>query len=145
MLRLNLTSEPRWIDLGHGVRVEVVPLTSGLVAAANADPALAELGPETHIDVRWQFFVKAVARLCIRSWDGVGDDAGEPIEVTPEAVNALMDLYQISREFSARFISPTLLLAEEKKGYAPLPSGSSAGARSIAEAARRRAKGASVN
>ncbi len=145
MLRLNLTTEPRWIDLGHGVRVEVVPLTSGLVAAANADPVVAALGSETHIDVRWQAFVKAVARLCIRSWEGVGDENGLPIDVTPEAVNALLDLYQISREFSARFISPTLLLAEEKKGYAPLPNGSSAGARSIAKAARRRAEGASVN
>lgn len=145
MLRLNLTTEPRWIDLGHGVRVEVVPLTSGLVAAAKTDPSVESLGPETHIDVRYEAFTKAVGRLCIKDWEGLGDDDGLPLPVAPAAVDALLDIYQFSEAFKAKFIAPTLLLAEEKKGSAPLPSGSSAGARSIAEAARRRAKGASVN
>ncbi|MCA3793301.1 MAG: hypothetical protein IOC66_13525 [Burkholderia sp.] len=145
MLRLNLTTEPRWIDLGHGVRVEVVPLTSGLVAAAKTDPSVESLGPETHIDVRYEAFTKAVGRLCIKDWEGLGDDEGLPLPVAPAAVDALLDIYQFSEAFKAKFIAPTLLLAEEKKGYAPLPSGSSAGARSIAEAARRRAKDASVN
>lgn len=145
MLRLNITSEPRWIDLGHGVKVEVDPLTSALVAAANADPLVSELPAETHIDVRWQAFVKAVGRLCIRGWEGVGDEAGNPLPVTVSAVDALLDLYQISREFSAKFISPTLLLAEEKKGSAPLLNGNSAGAQNTAPAAHHLAKGASVN
>lgn len=145
MLRINLASEPRWIDLGHGVRVEVVPLTSGLVAAANADPSITDLGEETHPDVRWQAFVKAVGRLCIRDWEGVADDKGEPISVTSAAVDALLDLYQISRAFSAAFISPTLLLVEEKKGFAPLLNGSSAGALNTAMPAHHPAKGVSVN
>lgn len=145
MLRLNIASEPRWIDLGHGVRVEVDPLTSGLVAAANADPLVTDLPSDTHIDVRWQAFVKAVGRLCIRDWEGVGDAEGNPLPVTPSGVDALLDLYQISREFSAKFISPTLLLAEEKKGFAPLLNGSSAGAQNTALDARHPAKGASVN
>ncbi len=145
MLRLNLSAEPRWIDLGHGVRVLVDPLTSGLVAAANAHPLVIGLGPETHIDVRWQAFVKAVGRICIKDWEGVGDDAGTPIPVSDAAVDALLDLYQISRAFSAAFISPTLLLAEEKKGSAPLPNGSSAGARNTAKTASHPAKGVSVN
>ena len=28
MLRLNLASEPEWLDLGHGVRVRVVPCSA---------------------------------------------------------------------------------------------------------------------
>lgn len=145
MLRLNLVSEPRWIDLGHGVRVEVIPLTSGLVAAANADPAIADLSPETHPDVRWQAFVKAVGRLCIRDWEGVAGEDGERMPISAAAVDALLDLYQISRAFSAAFISPTLLLVEEKKGCAPSSNGSSAGARSTAAPAHQSAMGASVN
>ncbi len=145
MLRINLASEPRWIDLGHGVRIEVIPLTSGLVAAANADPAMTEMDQNTPPDVRWQGFVKSVGRLCIRNWEGVADHTGEPIAVTSEGVNALLDLYQMSRAFAASFISPTLLLVEEKKGFAPLSNGSSAGALNTAKPAHHSAKGASVN
>ena len=28
MLRLDLTAEPRWLDLGHGVRLRTAPLTT---------------------------------------------------------------------------------------------------------------------
>lgn len=144
MLRLNLATEPRWIDLGHGVRVEVVPLTSGLVAAANADEEVTSLPPDAHIDVRWNAFVKAVGRLCIRSWEGVADSEGSPLPVSATAVDALLDLYQISRAFNTAFISPSLLLAEEKKGSAPLLNGNSAGAHNTAPHAPRSAKVASV-
>ena len=34
MLRLDLTTEPRWLDLGHGVRLRVAPLTTALMVAA---------------------------------------------------------------------------------------------------------------
>ena len=30
MLRLTLSNEPHWLDLGHGVRLLVEPLTAGL-------------------------------------------------------------------------------------------------------------------
>jgi hypothetical protein len=145
MLRINLASEPRWIDLGHGVRVEVIPLTSGLVAAAKTDPSVESLGPETHIDVRYEAFTKAVGRLCIKDWEGLGDDDGLPLPVAPAAVDALLDIYQFSEAFKAKFIAPTLLLAEEKKGYAPLSNGSSAGALNTAKPAHHSAKGVSVN
>ena len=46
MLRLDLTSEQRWLDLGHGVRLRVAPLTTALMVAARADLAVAAL-PET--------------------------------------------------------------------------------------------------
>ena len=41
MLRLDLQKKARWIDLGHGVSVEVEPLTTGIMAAARRDPAVA--------------------------------------------------------------------------------------------------------
>ena len=40
MLRLDLTSEPRWLDLGHGVRLRAAPLTTALMVAARSDPAV---------------------------------------------------------------------------------------------------------
>ena len=35
MLRLDLTTEPRWLDLGHGVRLRVAPLTTALMVAGD--------------------------------------------------------------------------------------------------------------
>ena len=49
MLRLNLTAEPRWLDLGHGVRLRVAPLTTALMVAARNDPAVEAL-PATASD-----------------------------------------------------------------------------------------------
>ena len=40
MLRLNLSIEPRWLDLGHGVRLLVEPLTTAIMLAARSDPAI---------------------------------------------------------------------------------------------------------
>ena len=36
MIRLDLSREPRWLDLGHGVRLHVGPLTTSLMAAARS-------------------------------------------------------------------------------------------------------------
>jgi hypothetical protein len=49
MLRLDLTVEPRWLDLAHGVRLRVAPLTTALMVAARSDPALEAL-PTTASD-----------------------------------------------------------------------------------------------
>ena len=46
MLTLDLTNAPRWHDLAPGVRVQLRPLTTALMVAARADPALAAL-PDT--------------------------------------------------------------------------------------------------
>ena len=50
MLRLDLTAEPRWLDLGHGVRLRAAPLTTAMMVASRsdgridgADPSIAAL------------------------------------------------------------------------------------------------------
>jgi len=40
MLRLDLTAEPRWLDLGRGVRLHAAPLTTVLMVAARNDAAV---------------------------------------------------------------------------------------------------------
>ena len=40
MLRLKLSTEPRWLDLGHGVRLLVEPLTTAIMLAARSDPTI---------------------------------------------------------------------------------------------------------
>ena len=43
MIRLGLISEPRWLDLGHGVRLHVDPLTTALMVASRSDAAIEAL------------------------------------------------------------------------------------------------------
>ena len=96
MLRLDLTAEPRWLDLGHGVRLRVAPLTTALMVAARSDAAVEAL-PETASDEeRALVFAKAIARRAVTEWEGVGDADGNPVPVTPaghrRAARGLADL-----------------------------------------------------
>ena len=54
MLKLNLARTPHWLDLGHGVRLHVEPLTSALMM--RPAPIL-----------RWRLFPRALATRRWRS------------------------------------------------------------------------------
>ena len=132
MLRLNLQTKPAWIDLGFGIEVEVVPITTAIVTAALASPDVRDLPAETDKDVRYAAVVRAAAQAAITGWRGIGDADGNPVEPTPELIGALMDLYQVNQAFGAVYLAKGFLVADEKKGSAPLPNGTSAGAPDIA-------------
>ena len=114
MLRLDLQREPVWLDLGHGVRVHVRPCTTALVMAARA--AIPRALDAASVGERTAALVKALARLAIDGWEGVGDAAGQPIELTAAGVDALMDLWPIAEAFERLYFGPALLLDEEKNG-----------------------------
>lgn len=135
MIRLNLSREPIWLDLGHDVRVRVAPLTTSLMAAARSDPAVAALPEGASNETIAVTMAKALARLVVLEWEGVGDAEGNPVPVTPEGIDALLDILPIFEAFQLRYVSKGLLLEAEKNGSAPSPSGISAGATSIADPA----------
>lgn len=141
MIRLNLQSEPRWLDLGHGVRVLAGPLTSAVMMAARSDlrEALPDGGGAAG-HAAAVALVKAIARMVIRDWDGIGDADGNPVPPTPERIDALLDLPPLYDAFERDLVGPALLLADEKNASAPSPNGISAGAAAIVKPARRRAK-----
>jgi hypothetical protein len=118
MLRLDLKREPYWLDLGHGVRLHVRPCTTALVMAARAAVARgANAQPdEQAAGTLTAAFVKTLARLSVDAWEGVGDAGGKPTVVTPEGVEALMDLWPIADAFERQYLGPALLLEEEKNG-----------------------------
>jgi hypothetical protein len=62
--------------------------------------------------------------------------------VTDAAISAALDLPLIFQKFQMDYVLPSLLLAEEKNGSAPSPTGISAGATNIARDARDSAKAA---
>ena len=137
MLKLDLTAEPRWLDLGHGVRLRVAPLTTALMVAARSDPALEALPLTASDEARALTFAKAIARIAVSSWEGVGDADGIPVPVTPEGIDALLEVWPIFEAFQATYVASGLLLDAEKNVSAPSPTGTSAGATATARPAHR--------
>jgi hypothetical protein len=141
MLRLNLASEPEWLDLGHGVRVRVLPCTSGVMAAARGNAAVEALVATGASEAELALaLAKAMAGIAVLDWEGVGDADGKPVPVTPEATSALIDVWPLFEAFQARYVAKGLLLDQEKNASSLSPSGTSAGATATARPARRRAR-----
>lgn len=115
MIRLDLKREPYWLDLGHGVCVNVRPATTALVMAARVI-ALKENDEGADAGTRSATLIKKLAELAIIGWDGVGDSEDHLAEVTPDAVSALMDLWPIADAFERLYLAPTLILDQEKNG-----------------------------
>ena len=115
MIRLELKREPHWLDLGHGVRLHVRPCSTALMMAARAEVqhAAASTASES-AGLRSAELLKALARLAVFDWEGIGDAAGGAAPVTPESVDALMDLWPIASAFESAYLGPALLLDEEK-------------------------------
>jgi hypothetical protein len=135
MIRLDLSREPRWLDLGHDVRLRVGPLTTSLMAAARSDPTVTSLPESASNETIAVTMAKVLARLVVLEWEGVGDVAGEPVAVTPEGIDALLDILPLFEAFQLRYVSKGLLLEEEKNACAPSANGTSAGATNTADPA----------
>jgi hypothetical protein len=140
MLRLDLTSEPRWLDLGHGVRLRVAPLTTALMVASRSDHAVEALPDTASDEERALVFAKAIARGAVSDWEGVGDAEGNPAPLTPEGIDALLEVWPLFEAFQAVYVAKSLLLDAEKNVSAPSPTGTSAGATATARPARARAR-----
>jgi hypothetical protein len=124
MLRLNISNEPSWLDLGHGVRLLVEPLSTAVMMAARSDPAVRAVAGDnadleeaagSDCDDQIAFIVaKAVARIVVKDWEGVGDVDGQPIKPTPDGIDALLDIWPIFEAFQTRYIAGALILEQEK-------------------------------
>jgi hypothetical protein len=139
MLHLALHREPHWLALGHGVRVEVRPCSTALMMAARAEaqhvPGTTSTDSEATAQ-RSATLLKALARMAVLAWEGVGDADGTPLPVTPEGIDALLDLWPLADAFERLYLAPALLLDAEKNACGPAPSGTSAAGPSTAPAAQ---------
>ncbi len=140
MLTLDLTNAPRWHDLAPSVRVQLRPLTTALMVSTRSDPAVEALPKDASDEDRAVAFAKALARRAVLLWEGIGDADGNPIDPSPDAVDALLDIWPIFEAFQLTYVSKGLLLDQEKNASAPLPTGPSVGATATAKPARKRAK-----
>lgn len=158
MLTLNFNTAPYWIDIidGTGIRFKVRPFSSTLLERAHdmADAmiardaaALAPASPDavagnddadqqvTSRRVRRATLTIAVAKLVIIEWEGVEGADGSPVPVSPEAIEFAVDLPLINQGFGEKYVNPGIVMGLEKKGFAPLPNGNSAGAQNTAKTA----------
>ena len=139
MITLDLTNEPRWLDLLPGVRLKLRPLTTALMVSARADPTIEGLPEEASQEDMALAMAKCVARRAVLDWEGVGDDAGNIIPVTPEGIDALLEIWPVFEAFQTQYVAKGLILDAEKNASAPLPTGPSARATGIAQPAMRSA------
>ena len=135
MLRLDILSQPRWLDLGHGVRLFVEPLTTAVMLAARSDPSILAATADIKVIDAWttaddddvtqsetgpsnddlaRIVAKAVARIVVHDWEGVGDAEGKPLSVTPDGIDALLEIWPIFEAFQTRYIAGALILDAEK-------------------------------
>ena len=140
MIRLDLSSAPKWLDLGAGLRLHVLPVSTAIMVAARNDAAVEALPPDASREEQALAMAKAVARRVVTAWEGVGDAEGNPVPVTPEGIDALLDIWPVFEAFQARCLAPHLMLEQEKNASAPSPTGTSVGAGAIAKPARARAR-----
>lgn len=135
MIRLDLSPELQWLDLGHGVRLKLLPLTTALMVATRGDPAVQDLDPDSSNDERAAIFAGALARRAVVDWEGIGDADGKVIPVTPEGIDAPLSLWPIFEAFNLHYVSRGMLLDAEKNDSAPSPTGTSVGAKATARPA----------
>ncbi len=115
MIRLNLSNRPEWLDLLPGLRVLVAPLTTALMVSARADPAIEGLSETSSQEDMALAMAKAVARRALLEWEGVGDEAGNLVPVSPARIDALLDIWPVFEAFQAQYVARGLMLDAEKK------------------------------
>ncbi len=136
MIRLNLTATPEWLDLDTGLRLSGGPLTTALMVSARADPAIEALPDGASQEALALAMAKAVARRAVLDWEGVGDAAGDAVAVSPEGIDALLEIWPVFEAFQTQYVAKGLILDAEKNVSAPLPNGPSAGATATVRPAR---------
>ena len=140
MIRLDLSAGPKWLDLGAGLRLQVLPVTTAIMVAARNDPAVEALPEGASKEEQALVMAKAVARRVVTGWEGVGDADGNPVPVTPEGIDALLDIWPVFEAFQTRCLAPHLMLDQEKNASALSQTGTSAGAKPIAKPAKAHAR-----
>ena len=136
MIRLNLTAAPKWLDLAPGLRLLVGPLSTALMVSARADPAIETLPEGASQEALALAMAKAVARRAVLDWEGVGDSMGTLVPVSPDGIDALLEIWPVFEAVQTTYVAKGLILDAEKNVSAPSPSGPSAGATGIAPPAR---------
>jgi hypothetical protein len=158
MIRLILPREPYWIDLPHGVRVFVRPLTTAVYEAARARSwRMARSIAAEHADLKaagadiaglpdlsdedamaglsQMLFAQGLARSAITRWEGVLDACDQPAGITDTAIADLMQFPRMAESFLIQYTETHAAVIAEGNASRPAPNGTSAAGLTTAEAA----------
>jgi hypothetical protein len=138
-----LAQKERWVELPHGVRLRVAPITTIMVAAAQASArrrVLELLGKEEMPEqenlrrgVALMLTIQALGRECIRAWENVVDEEGATVPITPEAIEVLLSHEEMAFAFFESVMTPLRAVEAEGNASRPALHGTAAAGRNTAE------------
>lgn len=108
MIDLKALQNERKLELAPGVVVSVRPCSSAIMLAARN-----ELRGEGNAEEQYGRMIRALARAAIISWEGIAS-GDTPAPVTPENVDAVMEIWPLFRAFEDQYYGRVMVLDEEK-------------------------------
>jgi hypothetical protein len=151
ILKTSTDAQPTWLDLPHGVRVQVPPLNVAVLRAAEyrsmkayaagkealCIPDGAELEDDQIAELEGIFAQARIRSLAgkILAWEGVSDENGEPLPLSPEALDAFASHPAVASAFVRAYEAETVKLVAEKNGSETSGSGDPVAASNTAEPA----------
>lgn len=117
-----------------GVVIECRPPTTALVEKARFE-ARRQAGDGADEGVLEEAYTLSLLRAAVVSWTGVGDEDGRPVAVNDDTLAAFARLHPVGALWRSAYLATLIERALEGEDCAPAPSGISAGAPVIADAA----------
>lgn len=144
MLKLNLNREPRWLELGGGIRVKVPPLDTAIIRAveyqafqayaamksvANAGDDTAPLDTAAIARLEGAFALARVRALAdqIMDWEGIAAEDGSALAPAGAALDAFAAHPQAGPAFARAYEATVGPLLTEGNGSASTLPGDGAG------------------
>ena len=155
-IRLALPEEPFELDLAHGVRMRVRPMTTALyytartralkrlgelrayqaevVKAGGAISGIPDMAEQEVAEGYLEMLIaQELGKIAIVSWDGVLDEEGAPAEVTAPNVERCLSVIGVGERFMTLYAAHLDKVLAEGKPSPRSPTGITAGAGPIAK------------
>lgn len=126
MLKLDLPTEAYWVDMPHGVRLRMKPVTTAIITAAQqraarlgretAEASGGDLDEDMSRGLAFVLMAQAIGRFAIEAWEGVGNADGNALALTPDAVDMLMNIPDMASAFWDAAFKPVQIVSDEGNG-----------------------------
>lgn len=116
MLKLeSLSTEPFWLDILPGVRVQFRPVTvAAMLIARGAAGETLKAGGEGATIEAGAAFTRSLAQTGIVAWEGVGDATGKPIVPDRQTIEQLLEIWPAFDAIDRLYVGPALTRFDEK-------------------------------
>lgn len=123
-------NEPAWVDLLPGVRVQFAPVTRAMKRKARQAArevlgdvlSIEDVGSDQLFEMG-EAFSRALIRLGIVDWDGIGDPKGKAMAVSAETVEMFLENEDCFEAADALYVMPVVERDREKNALSASPDG----------------------